>query len=113
MTNSGCGSHALSKDEDGRELRMNTKDRDGWIWTFWSQMRPKNQRQMRVVETLPLGGKRSLVLVECCGKSFFVGCGGDAVNCIYPAPFDAAPAEMAMPSQLGVGLHEEDMPCTL
>lgn len=88
-------------------------DKEGWVWSLLSQMRQKNQRRMRVVETLPLGGKRSLVLVECEGKTFFVGCGGDAVNCIYPAPFDAAHAEMEMPSQLGLGLQAEDMPCTL
>jgi flagellar biogenesis protein FliO len=71
-------------------MKINTKAKEGWIWSFWSQMRTKNQRRMRVVETLSLGGKRSLFLVECEGRSFFVGCGGDAVNCIYPAPSDPA-----------------------
>ena len=87
-------------------------DKEGWVWSLWSQMRQKNERRMRVVETLPLGGKRSLVLVECEGKTFFVGCGGDAVNCIYPAPFDAAPEPAAMSSQLARP-HEEGTPCTL
>jgi flagellar biogenesis protein FliO len=90
-----------------------SNDKEGWVWSLWSQMRQKSQRRMRVVETLPLGGKRSLILVECEGKTFFVGCGGDAVNCIYPAPFDAAPDVAAMPSQIGVRSHEEGMPCTL
>jgi flagellar biogenesis protein FliO len=85
-------------------------DKEGWVWSLWSQMRQKNERRMRVVETLPLGGKRSLVLVECEGKTFFVGCGGDAVNCIYPAPLDAAPEPT--PSQLARP-HEEGTPCTL
>jgi flagellar biogenesis protein FliO len=67
-------------------MKINANERDGWIWSLWSQMRQKQPRRMRVVETLPLGGKRSLFLVECEGKTFFVGCGGDAVNCIYPAP---------------------------
>ncbi len=73
-------------------------------------MRQKNQRRMRVVETLPLGGKRSLFLVECEGKTFFVGCGGDAVNCIYPAPFEGdGLRRMPLNTQTG----EEAAPCTL
>jgi flagellar biogenesis protein FliO len=71
-------------------MKINGNEREGWIWSLWSQVRQRNQRRMRVVETLSLGGKRSLLLVECAGKAFFVGCGGDAVNCIYPAPFDSA-----------------------
>jgi flagellar biogenesis protein FliO len=76
-------------------MKINGNEREGWIWSLWSQVRQRNQRRMRVVETLALGGKRSLLLVECEGKTFFVGCGGDAVNCIYPAPFDATSLERA------------------
>jgi flagellar biogenesis protein FliO len=95
-----------------------SNEKEGWVWSLWSQMRQKSQRRMRVVETLPLGGKRSLVLVECAGKTFFVGCGGDAVNCIYPAPFDAASdvvPEAAPDAALSTShnVHEEAMPCTL
>ena len=68
---------------------MNATEKDGWIRTLWSQVRHKNKRRMRVAENLSLGGKRSLVLVECDGRSFFVGCGSDAVNCILPVPFEA------------------------
>ena len=89
-------------------MKINTKDREGWIWSFWAQVRTKNQRRMRVVETLSLGGKRSLFLVECEGKSFFVGCGGDAVNCIYPAPFDPTLPQNPLSSEAG----EETAQCT-
>jgi len=82
-------------------MKINGNEREGWIWSLWSQVRQRNQRRMRVVETLPLGGKRTLLLVECEGKTFFVGCGGDAVNCIYPAPFDAAPLESAVTTERG------------
>jgi flagellar biogenesis protein FliO len=72
-------------------------------------MRQKQTRRMRVVETLPLGGKRSLFLVECEGKTFFVGCGGDAVNCIYPAPHTSALSQDSTNSKPG----EEITQCTL
>ena len=65
---------------------MSAKEKEGWIWTFWSQVRDKRKKRMRAAENLSLGGKRSLVLVECDGNSFLVGCGADAVNCILPLP---------------------------
>jgi hypothetical protein len=37
-----------------------------------------------------------------------VGCGGDAVNCIYPAPFEGA----AFGSALTTQISEEAAPCT-
>jgi flagellar biogenesis protein FliO len=39
-------------------------------------------RQMEVVETVSLGGRRSLILVRCGGQQFLVGCGPDQVNTI-------------------------------
>jgi flagellar biogenesis protein FliO len=90
-------------------MKINSTEKEGWVWSLWAQMRQKSQRRMRVVETLPLGGKRSLFLVECEGKTFFVGCGGDAVNCIYPAPFDGATFDHALSPQN----NEEGAPCTL
>jgi flagellar biogenesis protein FliO len=90
-------------------MKIHSNEKEGWVWSLWAQMRQKSQRRMRVVETLPLGGKRSLFLVECEGKTFFVGCGGDAVNCIYPAPFDGAAFDHALSPQTGEGAE----PCTL
>ncbi len=78
---------------------MNAKEKDGWVWTVWSHVRHKNKRRMRVAENLSLGGKRSLVLVECDGRSFFVGCGSDAVNCILPMPFEGEGLTVARPWQ--------------
>ena len=109
MTSWESGSPASNENADGSEMKINTKDREGWIWSFWSQVRAKNQRRMRVVETLSLGGKRSLFLVECEGKPFFVGCGGDAVNCIYPAPCDSTLPQDPLSSEAG----EEIAKCIL
>ncbi len=39
-------------------------------------------RQMEVVETVSLGGRRSLILVRCGGQQFLVGCGPEQVNTI-------------------------------
>jgi flagellar biogenesis protein FliO len=40
------------------------------------------QKEMRLVETLSLGGRRQLMLVECCGNHFLIGCGTDNVGTI-------------------------------
>ena len=40
------------------------------------------RKQLRLVETLPLGGKRQLMLVTCAGESFLVGGGLESVETI-------------------------------
>jgi hypothetical protein len=37
---------------------------------------------MHLVETLALGGKKQLMLVECWGRKYLVGCGPDVVQAI-------------------------------
>jgi len=39
-------------------------------------------RQMQLVETLPLGGKRRLMLVTCAGEYFLVGGGPESLETI-------------------------------
>lgn len=66
----------------------------GWILGLvqgrWRGMNSQ-QKQLRLVETLALGGKRQLLLIECAGESFLVGGGLDNVQAIirvqglYPA----------------------------
>jgi|GEM_PF-1799180 len=59
----------------------------------------KTVQRMHLVETLPLGGKRQLMLVECWGKKYLVGCGPDAVQTIAPVEMtQTAPAPQ--PSKL-------------
>lgn len=67
-------------------MKLSGNPRNGWVWTLWSQVRDKSRKRMRVAESLPLGGRRSLVLVECEGHAFLVGCGHDQVNCVVPIP---------------------------
>lgn len=46
---------------------------------------------MELVETLPLGGKRQLMLVLCDGQRVLVGAGSDGVHSITEMKGPAAP----------------------
>jgi len=45
-------------------------------------MRPRGESRMKLIETLPLGGRRQLMLVVCDGQRVLVGAGGDGVHSI-------------------------------
>jgi flagellar biogenesis protein FliO len=56
-----------------------------WIlrmFRVWRGQRETTRKQLRLVEMLPLGGKRQLMLVTCAGESFLVGGGVDSVEAI-------------------------------
>lgn len=44
----------------------------------------RRTRHMQVIETLPLAGKRQLMLVDCEGERFLVGGAWDSVQVIVP-----------------------------
>jgi flagellar biogenesis protein FliO len=70
----------------------------GWILSrLRSAYRAKasTQEKMRLVETLSLGGRRQLMLVECCGDRFLVGCGTDNVGTIARIAVTRAPGDVA------------------
>ena len=52
------------------------------MYAVWlrAKMRGDAQRQMKVVETLSLGGKKQLVLVQCGGERYLVGTGAESVE---------------------------------
>jgi flagellar biogenesis protein FliO len=57
----------------------------GWALDLLRRLRGQpdiEQRQLRLVETLPLGGKRQLMLVTCAGESFLIGGGLESVETI-------------------------------
>jgi len=57
----------------------------GWVLSLLRGLRGRRevqQKQLRLVETLPLGGKRQLMLVTCAGESFLVGGGLESVETI-------------------------------
>lgn len=70
------------------EENVNGEQQDGlanFLLQWWAKRRStsaKAARQMEVLETLRLDGKRHLVLVRCAGEQFLVGGGPDQVNTI-------------------------------
>jgi Flagellar biosynthesis protein, FliO len=57
----------------------------GWMLSLlrgWHRQREGQHKQLRLVETLRLGGKMQLMLVTCAGESFLVGGGLDSVETI-------------------------------
>jgi flagellar biogenesis protein FliO len=57
----------------------------GWMLSMldsWRGAGEACQRQLRLIETLPLGGKKELMLVTCAGESFLVGGGAEGVETI-------------------------------
>lgn len=57
----------------------------GWLMALsrrWRGLRAAQGKQMQLVETLPLGGKRQLMLVSCAGERFLVGGGTESVETI-------------------------------
>src|SRR3979490_3348948 len=57
----------------------------GWVLSLlqgWRGQREVQRKQLRLVETLRLGGKMQLMLVTCAGESFLVGGGLESVETI-------------------------------
>ena len=57
----------------------------GWVLGLaqsWREPRVSQKKQIQLVETLPLGGKRQLMLVTCAGESFLVGGSFESVETI-------------------------------
>jgi flagellar biogenesis protein FliO len=78
----------------------------GWVLDLLRSSRGQRearQKQMRLVETLALGGKKQLMLVTCAGESFLIGGGMDSVETIVRlrtnVPGDDAGKDMAQPCQ--------------
>src|ERR1700733_14837943 len=57
----------------------------------WRGREDGQRRQMRLVETLPLGGKRQLILVSCDGERFLVGGGLDSIETIVRVKGENSP----------------------
>jgi flagellar biogenesis protein FliO len=78
-------------------------------WTGWllrvlrsglaGMGRARGERRLELIETLPLGGKRQLMLVLCDGQRVLVGAGRDGVHSI---------AEIRNPLAMGCAMSEID-----
>lgn len=51
----------------------------GRVRIKWRAASRARVQQMQLVETLSLGGKRQVMLIECEGERYLVGCGADTV----------------------------------
>jgi flagellar biogenesis protein FliO len=54
----------------------------GRVRVKWRGEAGGRAQQMQLLETLPLGGKRQVMLIACEGERYLVGCGPDAVATI-------------------------------
>jgi Flagellar biosynthesis protein, FliO len=62
-----------------------TRGLAGWVLNLLRgrhSQREGQRKQLRLLETLPLGGKRQLMLVSCAGEKFLVGGGLESVETI-------------------------------
>ena len=68
----------------------------GWLldamrWWRQRELRGRRQqarRQLTIVETLPLGPRKELVLVTCAGERFLVGTGAEGVQIVVRVGVD-------------------------
>lgn len=73
----------------------------GWVLGLLRGFRSERKseiRQMHLVETLPLGGKRQLMLVTCAGEYFLVGGGPESLETIVRVR--AEDSQTALPRKL-------------
>jgi flagellar biogenesis protein FliO len=71
----------------------------GWVlglFRVWRNKREMPRKQLRLVEMLPLGGKRQLMLVACAGENFLVGAGVDNVGAIVHLKAETPLSVLAM-----------------
>jgi flagellar biogenesis protein FliO len=54
----------------------------GRVRIKWRVGTQRPMQQMQLLETLPLGGKRQVMLIVCDGERYLVGCGPDAVTAL-------------------------------
>jgi flagellar biogenesis protein FliO len=91
--------HLVKQRETLRVLSPKIGGFAGWV-TEWAhavrvgaKMRRAVKRQMRVIETLSIGGRKQLVLVSCGGEQFLVGTGADSVQTIVRVHAETAQDE--------------------
>lgn len=66
----------------------------GWVLAClrgWRSERVAQRKQMQLVETMSLGGKRQLMLVTCGGEHFLVGGGPESVETIVRVRAEVLP----------------------
>jgi flagellar biogenesis protein FliO len=80
--------HLVKKQEAAPMATIKVGGFAGWciemVHALWlgAKMRRGVKKQMSVIETLSIGGRKQLVLVSCAGEQFLVGTGADSVQTI-------------------------------
>ncbi|MHB1699667.1 MAG: flagellar biosynthetic protein FliO [Acidobacteriaceae bacterium] len=91
-----------------RESQPPAQGLAAWLLRMFRQRREQaSDRRMEVLETLVLGPKKHLTLVECEGRRFLVGGGADNVAAIIPVDQTAIPVDR---TQFGQYLPGHDLP---
>jgi flagellar biogenesis protein FliO len=70
----------------------------GWVLRWLRSSRNPREvpsKQIHLVETLQLGGKRQLMLISCAGAKFLVGGGPESIEVIVGVPSDVLPRSAA------------------
>lgn len=78
---------------EGKAGRYEAQGLAGWVLGMMKgrgYLREAAERQMRLEETLSLGGKRQLLLISCAGERFLVGGSMESVEVIVPVKSSAA-----------------------
>ena len=68
----------------------------GRVRLKWRGATTGRMQQMQLLETLPLGGKRQMMLVACEGEHYLVGCGPESVTSIVKVTSDAVHSHPAI-----------------
>ena len=86
------GVRSINSDEMGAPPEI--QGLAGWVLALARGVRGQRggqQRQLQLVETLSLGGKRQLMLVTCAGESFLVGGSFESVETIVRLQSETSP----------------------
>ncbi len=93
------GLHMMERREDQAPAALGGVA--GWLLTAWQTVRARGgerkrpRRELRVVESLAIGGRKQLLLVSCAGERFLVGTGSDGVGTIVRVRPETAAAGVA------------------
>ena len=80
--------HEIDREHKGPSTRFRAPEPQGLASWILRLLRSRGgafktaQKQLQLVEMLPLNGKRHLMLVECAGERFLVGGGPESVQTI-------------------------------
>ena len=78
----------------GAKIEVGRTGLAGWVLGAIRGLRNERHattKQMHLLETLPLGGKRQLMLVSCGGERFLIGGGSESIETIVRVRDEISP----------------------